>query len=554
MVRVQLSNSTHKSKSMLKLRLFLVAGLSVGIVSVNAQQPGQLDPTFGSGGKVITHIGGPIEGSDGSAIAVYPNGDFMVAGSHTTYDPSDTIEPYNKDILIVRYKPDGALDITFGSNGIVTMDLGMGDEYINAVALQTDGKVVLVGSAGVDPPGVDPDFDFLLLRLNTNGTPDISFGLNGIVIPPSSGSGHNWLHSVAVQPDGRIVIAGRLYNVSHWDFFIARYLDDGMLDPTFGIVVADFPIFSGLGNDIATSIAIAADGKLVVGGYTQKGGLSDFAVARYNPDGSLDNTFGVGGMVTTDFNSKYERAFSLVIAPDGKILLAGNVAKSGLGDSNVLGMARYNPDGSLDASFGNNGKVLADFGNAPSTWSSLALQDTSRIVVAGTVQFNFSDFAVRRYLPTGVPDGSFGTNGIAITDLFERGDQASAIGIQFDSKILAAGSSDKMPSGIGVSVARYYGHITVGVPNQVGGLAPAIYPNPAHESVTLRYELTQPEAVTIRLLDLNGRLIHTFMEEKLQPTGGNTVLLDLPTGLMSGMYLLDIKSESASTVVKVVID
>jgi len=167
---------------MLKSTSLILTALSGLALTITAQQPGDLDPTFGTGGKVITQFGGLLESSYGNSIAVYPGGDFVVAGDHATYDPTDTIDPYDQDIVVVRYDKDGALDNTFGSNGIVTMDLGMGYESINSVALQADGKIMLAGYAGIYP-----NYDFLLVRLNPDGTPDNSFGQNGIVIPPSSG-------------------------------------------------------------------------------------------------------------------------------------------------------------------------------------------------------------------------------------------------------------------------------------------------------------------------------------------------------------------------------
>ena len=525
----------------------VLVGLLTLIVSVSAQQPGELDPTFGTDGKVITLLGVTEEATRGGDIAVYPTGDFVVAGNHTTYDPNDTIEPYNQDMIVVRYKPDGALDSAFGTNGIVSMDLGMGDEYIASVALQDDDKIVLAGYAGIDP-----NYDFLLARINSNGTLDNSFGLNGIVVPPSSSILRNILYSVAIQTDGKIVVAGQINMGTHYDFFVARYLTDGTLDPTFGVVTTDFITFGAMGNDHATSLALAADGKIVAGGYTQKGVLADFALARYNSNGSLDNTFGAGGMVSTDFG-KYDRAFSVLIAADGKILLIGNLTNI-FQDSARLGVARYNPDGSLNASFGNNGKMIGNTPSVPTVWSAAVLQDTSRMVIVGGTLTVPGDFAVTRYMTNGVPDASFGSGGIVITDMFTKGDGASAIAMQGDSKILVAGQAGSAtPNGIGICVARYFSHLTVGVPNREGGSAFAVYPNPAHESITLSCELAQPEPLSVRLLDLNGRLIQTLIENKMRPAGENVVRMQLPQGLVSGMYLLDIRSKGGRAVMMVTV-
>jgi uncharacterized delta-60 repeat protein len=424
------------------------------------------------------------------------------------------------------------------------MDLGMGDESISSVALQADGKIVLAGSKGTDP-----DYDFLLLRLNANGTLDSSFGLNGIVLPPSS-AGRDALQSVAVQSDGKIVTAGQYYNGSHWDVFIARYLSDGSPDNTFGIGGSQVTDCGTGSRDYGRSLAIAVDGKLVVGGTKKNGTLSDFLVVRYNQDGTLDNTFGGSGIVVTDLGSNADEGYSLVINPDNKVLLSGRT-----GSTSVLGMVRYDPDGSLDASFGNNGKVVMSSGNGPSLWQAVALQDTDRIIVAGSSDTGpTTDFAVARYLNNGTLDNSFGINGITVTDLYTKSDQATSTAIQFGTKILVAGYSGTQSNGTGISVARYISDLDVGLLDQATDLPPIIYPNPIHAFVTIRYELPESELVSVRLLDINGQMIYNLTEDVLQLGGEKTIQLTLPKELVAGMYLIDIQSESGSVVARIVKD
>ena len=260
--------------------------------------------------------------------------------------------------------------------------------------------------------------------------------------------------------------------------------------------------------------------------------------------------------MAADFNGNYDQGHSLVLTSDGGIILAGRIPPSTIGDSNVLGMVRSAQDGSVDAAFGNNGKVMTSFGKSAGLWSVI-LQDTTRIVVAGTayaIGVPVSDFVVTRYLSDGTLDPWFGTNGIVLTDMFSGGDNAMAIAVQTDSKILVAGSSSIPASGIGISVARYLSHTTTGLPTEDRQPVLTVYPNPAHEFITVRYEFAQPEVVSIGLLDLNGRLIHSLVENEMQPGGESTVRMVLPKGLAPGMYLLAMESESGRAMTKVVKD
>src|SRR5947199_876603 len=204
---------------------------------------------------------------------------------------------------------------------------------------------------------------------------------------------------------------------------------DGDLDPTFGTdgkVLTDFDH----STDIADAVAIQADGKSVVVGTTYINNDfsgEDFAVARYNPDGTLDKTFGVGGKVQTDFPGLAAVASSVVIQPDGKIVVAGGAFPlfTFLGDFKVV---RYNPNGSLDTSFGDGGIVTTTFPEGSYAFA-LALQSDGKIIAAGTVFVDFNpgdmsdtDFALARYNPDGSLDRTFGNGGNGTTDFFGNED------------------------------------------------------------------------------------------------------------------------------------
>src|SRR5262249_46861010 len=274
---------------------------------------------------------------------------------------------------LVRYNADGSLDTTFGTGGkVVTASLG--DAF--ALSIRSDGKLVVAGGRTQSPS------TFVLARYNSDGSLDTTFGSGGTVVRTD----FSGLYAALVlQPDGKIVVAG-----GNGDFVLARYNDDGSLDTTFGSGGTLTTDFSGR-DDEPYALAIQSDGKIVAAGRTTTTSgtvLSDFALARYNSDGSLDMTFATGGKVTTTFPSPFPGgAYALALQPDGKIVAAGGgfLVESG------IRLARYNSDGSLDITFGVGGKV----GLYDPDAKAVALQPDGKIVVA-TYPF-VSDVGLVRY-------------------------------------------------------------------------------------------------------------------------------------------------------------
>ena len=266
----------------------------------------------------------------------------------------------------------GALDPTFGTSGEVTTDFG-GSDSAQAVAIQSDGKIVAAGGTFSFPSG-----DFAVARYNVDGSLDPTFGSGGKVT--TDFGGFDAASAVVIQPDGRIVAAGRS---GGGDFALARYNADGSLDPTFGSggkVTTDF----GGGFDAAFGVALQTDGKIIAVG--QGASSFDFALARYNADGSLDPTFGSGGKVTTDFTGGFEDAIAVAIQLDGRIVVTGQTFSGGF---QKFALARYNADGSLDTSFGSGGIVTTNFGFdsafggalaiLPSVWIARAPQEEQAV-------------------------------------------------------------------------------------------------------------------------------------------------------------------------------
>ncbi len=332
----------------------------------------------------------------------------------------------------------GALDPTFGTGGLVTTDFGGDGDVARAVVLQAHGKIVVAGEAY----GASTYLDFALARYNADGSPDPTFGSGGRVTTNFGGFSMDRLYAVAIYPlsdplnGGKIVAAGSTDLNGRHDFALARYNADGSLDPTFGTGGKVITDFSGDG-DYAHAVTLQSDGKIVVAGETTSGtGNHDFGLARYNADGSLDPTFGTGGKVTTDFFRDVDSASGLALQADGKIMVAGFASRPlAYTSTSDFALARYDTSGNLDATFGSGGKVTTDFGST-TAWAkanSLALQIDGKIVLAGSAyggRTQRSDFALTRYNPNGSLDSTFGKRGKVTTDFGSAEDSGSGVGLQ----------------------------------------------------------------------------------------------------------------------------
>ena len=281
------------------------------------------DTSFGSQGTRITTI---AQDAIAYAVAIQPSDNKIVAAGYC-YDGRSA------NFALVRYTHNGQLDSSFGTNGIVCQDFG-NDEYGHAVVIESDGSILVGG--GVDGKG------FGLAHYKTSGQPDKSFGTNGLVITPI-GSVSNIkaeIRSLAIQSDKKIVAAGYASNGVNFDFALARYNPDGQPDKLFGTAgTVTTPI--GTGDDQAWSVGLTSDGKIVAAGYSYNGSKSDFAIARYSPSGLLDSSFASTGKKTTPIGtSSNDRAWSIAIQTDSKILVAGSTYDASMGTYSFA-LARY---------------------------------------------------------------------------------------------------------------------------------------------------------------------------------------------------------------------
>ncbi|NIQ77219.1 MAG: DUF2341 domain-containing protein, partial [Anaerolineae bacterium] len=386
-----------------------------GVARYNSD--GNPDTSFDTDGKVTTDVSSLTDIAYG--VAIQTDGKIVAVGA------AQGVE--SVDFAVVRYTSNGTLDTTFGNGGKVITDIAGYQDQANAVAIQDDGKIVVAGWARMD--SVIMDYDFVVVRYDTDGSLDPSFGTGGIVTTYFGIDDYSQGNAVAIQDDGKIVVAGLTVGFGR-DFAVVRYTSNGTLDTSFGSGGKQTTDF-GLDQDIAYAVAIQDDGKIVVAGSASVGNQS-WAVARYNASGGLDTSFGSSGRVVVDFSgSTAEEARGVAIQDDGKIVAAGFTHEGILPGYDRFAVARCETDGSPDTSFDTDGKATTDFGATTNAkGQAVALQPDGKIVVAGYVEGANSNFAVVRYTSNGTLDTSFDTDGKVTTDFTGISDYGYAVVLQ----------------------------------------------------------------------------------------------------------------------------
>jgi uncharacterized delta-60 repeat protein len=369
---------------------------------------GALDTTFGSGGKAVTSWGkGGNTSADAYAMAVYPNsgtvndGKIVLAGFAGTKT--------GDQFALARYNPNGSLDTSFGSGGTVSTVIGARQSQVDGVAIQPDGKILVVGEES-DSTGVTLNpLHLAVARYNPNGTLDTTFGSNGAVFSPI-GTWQSEGRAVALQADGKIVVAGYFYLNQQTQFAVFRYTPNGTLDTTFGGSTG-YAAFTADPRGSATfgaySVVIQADGKIVAGGSVRASYGQSWQLTRFNADGSLDSTFGGTGLVEQPV---WGYAAAVALQQNGKIVAAGPGNVTIPSSTFFFEVGRFNADGSSDQTFNGTGLVGTPIGSSSSWAFGVAIQPTDgKIVVAGASPYSTSadDFALARYLATGPQIGSF---------------------------------------------------------------------------------------------------------------------------------------------------
>ncbi len=390
---------------------------------------GALDFAFDGDGKQTVDFGGTTD--QGSSVAVDSQDKVLVVGQ--TYQGNAT----GNDFGVARLTSAGILDNTFSADGRVTTDIGRpgsSDFGYDAVAYQSDGKVLVVGNAS------QSNTDFALVRYNVDGSLDTSFGDRGVATIDFGGTA-DVAFGVALDSQGRIVVAGYANQGGEtgYDFAVARLTSVGALDTSFdgdGKQTIDF----GATTDFGQSVAVDSYDNVLVAGYTYQGGASgyDYGVARLTSSGALDPSFDGDGRQTIDFDGTEDIGRSVAVDRQNNVLVAGQTTQGG-GGSN-FGVARLTSTGALDASFDGDGKQVIDFGGTSDYGNSVAVDGQNNVLVAGqTVQGATGyDFGVARLTATGALDTSFDGDGKQTID-FGSHDYGSSVTEDSQGTVLVAG-------------------------------------------------------------------------------------------------------------------
>lgn len=473
-------------------------------------QIGTLDPSFGTGGTVLTPILANYDRTE--EVLMQPDGKIIVVGS--TYDNLVT------GLALARYESDGTLDASFGNAGVqitFTTD-SVGIQAVAAV-LQADGKILVAGDA------LPYAFDGLLARYDADGILDPTFGTGGLVMFGGVDSSET-MSDVVIRPDGRILVAGQsdeLGDFNYTNMLLAQFNADGSVDASFGDNGRVYTNYYDY--DYAKAIVLQPDGKCVVAGDFNNS--LEIDLMRFDADGNVDVSFGTNGLATAAVVDSYvDDAKDLILQSDGKIVVVG---RDGSPTGNSILLARFDGNGALDASFGTAGITIAGFGD----WddgTALALQSDGKILAAGnSTPTGGSDraFSLVRFNMDGSVDTGFGTDGITRTDFNSADDEAHSIALQADDRIVVCGW---VGNGTSFGTARYLNDTDIGIHEHNTAPQFTAYPNPSNGTFTMS---DMPMNGSLRILDATGREVRTV---RITST---TMQLDL-SGVVAGVYHADV--------------
>lgn len=501
----------------------LLAGLFLAFQVAAA--PGDLDTGFGSGdgdgtdGLASWDSG---EGYDtGRAVALQPDGKILVAGD--AHGSSDD------DLGLIRFNADGSLDTAFATNGPFTWDSGTGFDSLKAIAVQPDGKILAAGDTHNGS-----DYDLVLARFHPGGSLDTGFGasdgdnVDGMAIW-ASGSNDEHGRAIALQPDGKIVVAGSTAGFSDPDVLLVRFNPNGTPDTGFG-TGGGATTWDGGNGDLAQAVAVRPDGRILIGGWRNNGSNNDLALLRFNASGSLDTSFGNGdgdgtnGLAIWDSGGG-ETIWGLALQPDGKILVAGGVDS---GTSQEFLLARFHPGGLLDTTgfSPGTGTFIKDLGGERDRALDVALQPDGKILGAGygSLSATNSVFMVVRLESNGSPDTTFGGgDGLVTLDNGTITDKLGAVTIQPDGAIVVGGEA-YLGGDTDFAAARFQG-------GAWGASAWALDPDPF--SFTDQEGVRAGSSVTSNSVAISG--LGTGLKVPVHTgTGGLTVLDDTGTQVETG--------------------
>lgn len=503
---------------------------------VKAQTAGQLDNSFNSIGFTTYDYGFQDNLTD---VTIQPTDQKILScGTALT-------QAFAGQLLVQRHNTNGQPDLTFNNTGYLLVDK-YNESYAYSVKVRTDGTILVAG-ATTDSTYI---FSGVVMRLKANGTPDSTFGTNGFATVKVS-NGDNFVYSMAELANHQILVAGTALDTGFRNQpVVIRLNENGSIDSTFGVNgVAAVPVTET--DNRFNKIALQADGKIVAAGHygnpvTNDGQVDfDILIARFTTNGTADSTLSNDGVLTDKVSVKYvDDIFGLGITSTGKIAVAGYTTLPDFSYDVIL--LQYDSTGARDLTFGTAGLVQFDSA-VQDVANALTVLPDDKLLVAGTTGgffFDNRDLLLMRYNTNGVIDSAFGGIGYVTTDVLSFMDEANAVTLQADGKIVVAGKANNSNQN-DVLLARYFNS---NQPNAISNITTAlsnVYPNPVANNSTVNISSTQ--AINrLQLCDVTGRTLAT---EQYAPQTLSTVFA-LPEGLSNGVYLLTINNNTYKLVVR----
>ncbi len=486
-------------------------------------QPGTPDLTFGTGGIVTAEVNETANAVD---VQVLPDGKILIAGTAG-------VSP-EMDFITMRFLENGMIDSTFGEEGIVATSFGVNTDQAAKLLVQEDGKIITAGVYYNYDFGT-PGFDFAMIRMHPDGSPDEDFGIGGKVTS-SWAIWDEYCFAAALQEDGKIIAAGSSY-VVFLDFTVARYTSSGALDTSFGtggIVTASL----GPGDCYVKDILVQEDGKLVmIGQCVDSTFMNNIVLFRLNTDGSIDSSFGSEGFTETDLGDHTQDIATCgLLLADGKILVGGNTSFTGDFDDMLV---RYNSNGTIDSAFGTDGLLVFSSPLSYDLCNDIYLQYDGKILVTGGA---FNQFVLYRLEADGSPDILFGTGGMATVEI-ETGSVAKALTMQADNKIVLAGYAARPDGYNDIALARFNGDAFVDAEQIENTFTIRIAPNPCSDNITVSAKPDQPGIINYRMYGATGQMVFSGNEKYSGMLF--TRSFDL-SALEPGIYFLHIETGSNS--------
>jgi uncharacterized delta-60 repeat protein len=486
-------------------------------------QPGSLDTDFATAGKFIQDLGFQ---DNLTKVTVQPADQKIVAVG------TALSQAFAGQLLVVRLHADGTPDTDFSDDGVVLIT-DFNESYAYDVHILDDGKILVAGSRA------DEFFQFsmLVLRLNPDGSLDTDFGTNGFATPEIS-TADDFAQAMVVLDDGRILLAGKALDANFRNRpVVVRLSNTGELDTSFGVDGVAGVAVEAEDNNF-WSLALQSDGSIVASGHYDQGLTvtgqfdQDILIARFTAEGALDNGFGTNGTVVRPISAEYnERAFAMAITPTDDILVSGYTTQLDFSFDAVL--LKYDADGAPVTGFGTNGLVVFDNAIQDVAYG-MVLQSDDKILVCGTSGgffFDPRDQLVARYLPNGTLDTDFGTDGFVLNNIAAQFDEANALTLQADGKIVVAGKGNSGTNN-DITIFRHLNDLGTGLVHRSISTDMVVSPNPVNAGGTVRFSLPggMEGSLQLQLVDALGRRTIVL------PVGQGVMQAVLPSDLRSGAY------------------